>query len=123
MSIITILKENFINHIHFAREGVNIESIGQNFLNGVPEDFKVLHWDIENKIIVGSFALCQYHFEDNTLVHIDFLSKETFQISLNGIFNSNPEIFYLSLGKEIQLLQGNPIHVEMSLDSIIIAKI
>ncbi len=69
-------------------------------VNAVPEDAKVLFWCFENKIIQGSYNLCEYQNEENMLVHIDFISKEFFEINLNGTFFSNPEFFQLTLSRE-----------------------
>ena len=95
---------------------------GQPYLipvNAVPEDAKVLFWDFENKIIRGSYNLCEYQFEENMLVHIDFISKEFFEINLNGTFFSNPEFFQLTLSREYKIKNGDTLQVEMNHNALI----
>jgi len=97
---------------------------GQSFSrieNAVPEDKKVLFWDFENKLIRGCFTLCDYHYDGNALVHVDFLSKEVFEISLNGVFLSNPDFFQLSLGRGQKIKHGDTLELEMTECSIIIS--
>jgi hypothetical protein len=119
---IKILKENFSERLYFAGNEMGSNLSGQPYLipeNAVPEDAKVLFWDFENKIIQGSYNLCAYQYEENMLVHIDFISKEFFEISLNGTFFSNPEFFQLTLGREYKIKNGDTLQVEMNHHALI----
>ena len=63
--------------------------------------------------------MCTYQYEENMLVHIDYISKEFFEISLNGTFFSNPEFFQLTLGREYKIKNGDTLQVEMNHQALI----
>ncbi len=122
MKKIEILKESFVERLYFTGPDMRNNLSEQPYLipvNAVPEDAKVLFWDFENKIIQGSYNLCEYQYEENMLVHIDFISKEFFEINLNGTFFSNPEFFQLTLSREYKIKNGDALQVEMNHHALI----
>jgi hypothetical protein len=123
MDSVKILKEDFLNTLSYQRKSMSNDISGQIYTdieNDVPSEFKLENWDFNNRIISGTYMLCNYHYEGNALVFIDYLKEERFEMSFNKKFKSNPEIFYLYPGNGVKIINGTEIDVEMDEVSVII---